>query len=65
MTYREVAQHFGDRIARGDYSSASNLLSKEMQSATTPAAIQAAVATMTADASGPLQGGRGDGGVHR
>jgi hypothetical protein len=56
MTYPAVAQRFGDLIARGDYSAACSLLSKQLQSATTPKAIKAAVASMTAYASGPIQG---------
>ena len=43
MTGRTVAQHFGDLIAMAEYSAACNLLSKEMQSATTPEVIKAAV----------------------
>jgi len=56
MTCRAVAQQFGDLIARGEYAAACSLLSKEMQSDTTPETIKAAVASMTAYASGPIQG---------
>jgi hypothetical protein len=56
MVYRKVANSFGDFIVRGEYSLAFGLFSKEMQAVTSPAAIKAAVATMTAYASGPLQG---------
>ena len=54
MAYRAVAQHFGDRIAREDYSAAWDLLTKEAKRSATPADIQAAVATMTAYAPGPI-----------
>jgi len=56
MSYRAVAQQFGDCIASNNYGGACVLLTKELQSATTPESIKNAVATMTAYASGPIQG---------
>jgi hypothetical protein len=59
MTNRTVAQLFGDLIASGNDSAASSLLSKEMQSSTSPIspmAITAAAASMTAYASSQIQG---------
>jgi len=55
MTYRDVAQHFGDLITRKEYSAAWELLSKEAQASIPPAAIQTAVATMIASAPGPIR----------
>lgn len=55
MTYRTIAQHFGDLITRKDYTAAWELLAKEAQTSITPELIQAAVASMTAYASGPIQ----------
>jgi len=54
ITNRTVAQLFGDLIASGNDSAASSLLSKEMQSSTSPEAITAAVASMTAYASSQI-----------
>lgn len=54
MTYQDVAQSFGDLIARKDYSAAWKLLSKEAQISITPEAIRAAEATMLASAPGPI-----------
>lgn len=55
MTYRAIAQHFGDLITRKDYAAAWELLAKEAETSITPELIQAAVASMTAYASGPIQ----------
>jgi hypothetical protein len=55
MTFRAVAQQFGDCLANNDYASAWSLLTKELQASTTPDAIKDAVATMTAYAPGSIQ----------
>jgi hypothetical protein len=55
MSYRAVAQHFGDLIVRKDYSAAWELLTNEEKLSITPEAIQAEVAEMIAYASGPIQ----------
>lgn len=55
MTYRAVAQRFGDCIAKKDFASACALLTKELPSATTPESIKNAVATMTAYAPDSIQ----------
>ena len=55
MSHRAIAQHFGDRITRNNYSAAWDLLTKEAQTSITPEDIQAAVATMIAYAPGPIQ----------
>ena len=55
MTYRVVAQHFGDLITRKDYSAAWKLLAKEAQTSITPELIQDAVATVITGAPGPIQ----------
>ncbi len=55
MTYRAIAQHFGDLITRKDYSAAWKLLAKAAQTSITPELIQAAVATMIKGAAGPIQ----------
>ncbi len=54
MTYREVAQQFGDCIVRNDYTSAWSLLTMQLQSSTSPEAIENAVITMTAHATGGI-----------
>jgi hypothetical protein len=48
MTYRAIAERFGDRVVRQDYSAAWDLLAKEAQASITPEAIQAAITTQTA-----------------
>lgn len=55
MTYRSVAQHFGDCIASNDYATACTLLTKDAQSTNTPEVVENAVTTMTAYAPGPIQ----------
>ena len=55
MSYRAVAQRFGDCIAKNNYSAACTLLGEELQSSMTPETIKNAVITMTAYASGPIQ----------
>ena len=55
MDYRAIAQHFGDLIARQEYSAAWCLFAKEVQISITVEAINAAVATTTAYAFGPIQ----------
>jgi hypothetical protein len=54
MSYRAVAQQFGDCIASHDYGAACELLSKELQSSTTPEHIKNAVTAMTSYAAGPI-----------
>ena len=54
MTARDVAQHFGTLLAQQDYASAAKLLTVDAQIHNPPEAIQAAVATMTSDAAGPI-----------
>jgi hypothetical protein len=56
MSYRAVAQRFGDCITQKDYDAAWALLSGELQVSSTPESIKDAVTTMTAYASGPIQG---------
>jgi hypothetical protein len=55
MTYRAVAQRFGDCIAQHDDAAAWALLSDELRSSSTPETIKNALATMTAYAAGPIQ----------
>jgi hypothetical protein len=55
MSYRDVAQHFGDLITRKNYSAAWKLLAEEAQTSITPEVIQAAVARMSAYVPGPIQ----------
>jgi hypothetical protein len=55
MSYRAVAQRFGDCIAQNDYDAACSLFTEELQSSTTPDIIKNTVATMTAYAAGPIQ----------
>jgi hypothetical protein len=55
MTYQAVAQQFGDCIVRGDLSAAWGLLAQQTQATISPEAIASAVATMIADAPGPIQ----------
>ena len=43
MSYRDVAQHFGDLITRKNYLAAWKLLAEEAQTSITPEVIQAAV----------------------
>jgi hypothetical protein len=54
MNYREVAQQFGDCIVRNDYASAWSLLTMPLQSSTSPEAIEKAVITMSAHATGAI-----------
>ena len=54
MSYRSIAQRFGDCLAKGDYGAAYALLAKELPSTTTPQTIKDAVATITSYASGPI-----------
>lgn len=55
MSYRAIAQRFGDCIAKNDYGAACPLFSKELQSLMAPETIKNAVMAMTAYASGPIQ----------
>ena len=55
MSYRAVAQRFGDCIANNDYGAAWALLSKELQASSTPESIKNAATTMTAYGSGWIQ----------
>ena len=55
MSYREVAQNFGDCIAKNDYAAACTLLTKDAQSSITPEVVKNAVKTMTAYAPGAIQ----------
>jgi len=55
MSYRAVAQQFGDCIVQNDYGAAGSLFTKELQASSTPESIKNAVATMTDYASGPIQ----------
>ena len=55
MTYRAIAERFGDRVVRQDYSAAWDLLAKEAQALITPEAIKTAVTTLIAYAPGPIQ----------
>jgi hypothetical protein len=48
MTYRAIAERFGELVVRQDYSAAWDLLAKEAQASITPEAIQAAITTQTA-----------------
>ncbi|MFO0136838.1 MAG: hypothetical protein ACK535_02270 [Cyanobacteriota bacterium] len=54
MSYRAVAQRFGDCIAQKDYDAAWALLSRDLQVSSTPGSIKDAVTTMTAYASGSI-----------
>ncbi|MFN5162000.1 MAG: hypothetical protein ACK5IA_09005 [Cyanobacteriota bacterium] len=54
MSYRAVAQRFGDCIAQKDYDAAWALLSRDLQVSSTPGSIKDAVKTMTAYASGSI-----------
>jgi hypothetical protein len=54
MSYRAVAQRFGDSIANDEYGAAYALLAKDLKSTTTPQTIKDAVATMTSDTTGPI-----------
>jgi hypothetical protein len=55
MSYRAVAQRFGDCIARKDFAAAWELGSDNLRSSTTPETINNAVTTMTAAARGSIQ----------
>jgi hypothetical protein len=55
MSYRAVAQRFGDCIAQNDYEAAWALLSKELQVSSTSESIKNAVTTITAYATGSIQ----------
>ncbi len=54
MSYRTIAQQFGDCIVQGDYGAAYALLAKELRSTATPQTIKDAVATTTSYASAPI-----------
>ena len=54
-TFRDVAQHFGEAIAAGNYAAAFELLTPEAQACYTPERLKGAVASMTADAPGGIQ----------
>ncbi len=54
-TFRDVAQHFGESIAAGNYPAAFALLTPEAQATYTPERLKAAVATITARAPGGIQ----------
>lgn len=54
-TFRDVAQHFGEAIAAGNYAAALELLTPEAQACYTPESLKGAVASMTADAPGGIQ----------
>ncbi len=54
-TFRDVAQHFGESIAAGNYPAAFELLTPEAQALYPPESLKAAVATITADAPGGIQ----------
>ena len=55
MPYVEVAQRFGDLIAKEDYSTAHTLLTREAQRVHSPDDFRAAVIGMTTYAPGPIQ----------
>jgi hypothetical protein len=55
MSYRAVAQRFGDCIARKDWGAACALLTEDLQSSITPEIIKNAVTTMIAYATGSIQ----------
>lgn len=55
MSYRAVAQRFGDGIARNDYGATCAIFTEELQSSTTAENINNTVTTMTAYAMGSLQ----------
>ena len=55
MSYRAVAQRFGDCLAQNDYDAAWALLSKELQVSSTSESIKNAVTTMTTYATGSIQ----------
>ena len=55
MTYRSVAQDFGNLLARKQYTAAWKLLTDEAQASITPEDIQSAVTTMIAYAPGQIQ----------
>jgi len=55
MSYRAIAQEFGDCITNRDYGAACALLTKQLQGSTTPERICNAVSTMTSYAPGPIQ----------
>lgn len=55
MSYRAVAQRFGDCIAQKDYDAAWALLGKELHVSSTSESIKNAVTTITPYASGSIQ----------
>jgi aromatic-L-amino-acid decarboxylase len=55
MTFRDVAQHFGNSIAANNYPAAFELLTPEAQAFYTPESLKAAVASMTCAAPGGIQ----------
>jgi hypothetical protein len=55
MSYRAVAQRFGDCLVAKDYDAACALLTQELQSSTTPEIINSAIITMTNYATGAIQ----------
>jgi len=55
MSYRAVAQRFGDSIAKKDWGAACALLTEDLQSSITPEIVKNAVTTMIAYATGSIQ----------
>ena len=55
ITFRDVAQHFGNSIAANNYPAAFELLTPEAQALYTPESLKATVATMTDAAPGGIQ----------
>lgn len=54
-TYIDVAQQFGDLIAKQDYAGARALLTDEARAANTPDQLRQAVEGMTSHAPGPIR----------
>jgi hypothetical protein len=55
MSYRAIAERFGDCLVKNDYTAACAFLTEELQLSTTPESIKNAVATITSYAAGPIQ----------
>ncbi|MFN5118208.1 MAG: hypothetical protein ACK5FE_07195 [Cyanobacteriota bacterium] len=55
ISYRAVAQHFGQCIASNDYAAAWALLTKELRASMTPELLKNAVDAMTSYAPGPIR----------
>ena len=55
MSYRVVAQRFGDSIASNDYGAACALLTKDLQASVTPDVIKNSIGSMTSYAPGPIR----------